>query len=155
MTPQEWLVRWMEVKAEFADYPAYFNEEDEQDLLALSEELAMRIMLEMLEYDTDGMEDYIWAGKCPFCMLTRGFLTKHFLEMKCYDCSYGLRHGLCNRSDDDYSKFKHAFGIKHSISTPASLDNHLSLADAVISEFVNSCLGELGNSRLTSTPQLE
>lgn len=148
MTPQEWLVRWMEVKAEFADYPAYFNDEDKQELLALSDELAMRIMLEMLEYVIDDMGSYIWSGKCPFCILTRGFPTRDFLGMKCYDCSYGLRHGLCNKSDDDYSNFKLAFEFKYSTTiSPVVLGNHLSLTDEVITEFVNS--------RLTSTPQLE
>lgn len=147
MTPQEWLVRWMGVKAEFADYPAYFNDEDKKELLALSDELALRIMLEMLEHVIADNGSYIWSGKCPFCILTRGFLTRDFLGMKCYDCSYGLRHGICNRSGDDYSKFKNAFRIKHSISTPASLDHHLALANEVIDQFVNS--------RLTSTPQLE
>lgn len=140
MTPQEWLVRWMEVKAEYADYPAYFNEEDKQELLALSDELAMRIMLEMLEYDTNGMIGYIWSGKCPFCILTRGFAGKDFLGMPCYDCSYGLRHGLCNQSDNDYSKFKRAFKLKYSVNPPVSLNNHLSLADEVIAQFVNSQL---------------
>lgn len=152
MTPQEWLVRWMEVKAEYADYPKYFNEGDKQELLALPDELAMRIMLEMLEYDTDDMVSYIWSGKCPFCILTRGFTTGDFLGMKCYDCSYGLRHGICNRSDDDYSKFRCAFEEcwhRHSgeYRDEEVLNSHLSLADEVIAEFVNS--------RLTSTPQLE
>ena len=146
MTPQEWLVRWMEVKAEYAEYPAYFNEEDKQEVLALPDELAMRIMLEMLEYDIDGMVGYIWSGKCPFCILTRGFPTIDFLGMKCYDCSYGLRHGICNRSDDDYSKFKHAFELKHSITPLTILDNHLALANEVIDQFVNS--------QLTSTEKL-
>ena len=150
MTPQEWLVRWMEVKAEYADYPKYFNEEDKQELLALSDELAMRIMLEILEYVIDDMGSYIWSGKCPFCILTRGFPTRDFLGMKCYDCSYCLRHGVCNKPDDDYSKFKQAFEEcwhRQFVDHPVSLDNHLSLADEVITEFVNS--------QLTPTPQLE
>ena len=146
MKPQEWLVRWMEVKAEYADYPAYFNEEDKQELLALPDELAMRIMLEMLEYVIDDMGSYIWSGKCPFCILTRGFPTRDFLGMKCYDCSYCLRHGLCNKSDDDYSNFKHAFELKHSITPLTILDNHLALANEVIDQFVNS--------QLTSTEKL-
>ena len=152
MTPQEWLARWMEVKAEYAEYPAYFNEEDKQELLALSDELAMRIVLEMLEYDTDDMVSYIWSGKCPFCILTRGFPIRDFLGMKCVDCSYGLRHGICNRSDDDYSKFRRAFKEcwhRHSgeYRDEEVLNSHIALADEVINQFVNS--------RLTPTVQLE
>ena len=91
MTPQEWLVRWMEVKAEYADYPAYFNEEDKQELLALPDELAMRIMLEVKECSASY---YIGAGTCPFCIIVRGFDASRFDLVDCSGCSYGKRHGL-------------------------------------------------------------
>ena len=103
MTPQEWLVRWMEVKAEYADYPAYFNEEDKQELLALSDELAMRIMLEVKECSA---RYYIRAGTCPFCIAVRGFHTHHFQFIDCSGCSYGKRHGICDDEEgNDYEAF--------------------------------------------------
>lgn len=142
MTPQEWLVRWMEVKAEFADYPAYFNDEDKQELLALSDELAMRIMLEVKECSA---RYYIGAGTCPFCIATRGFHTHLFQYRDCSDCSYGKRHGICDEEEgNDYEAFCDCLDEDQEKEV---LDTHLSLADEVITEFVNS--------RLTSTPQLE
>lgn len=142
MTPQEWLVRWMEVKAEFADYPAYFNDEDKQELLALSDELAMSIMLEVKECSA---RYYIGAGTCPFCIIVRGFHTHHFQYIDCSGCSYGNRHGICDYEDgNDYEAFCDCLDVDRD---EGILDPHLALADEVITEFVNS--------RLTSTPQLE
>lgn len=142
MTPQEWLVRWMEAKAEFADYPAYFNDEDKQELLALSDELAMRIMLEVKECSA---RYYIGAGTCPFCIITRGFHARLFQSMDCSGCGYGKRHGIC---DDEEGNYYNAFcDCIDEGQVEEVLDTHLSLTDEVITEFVNS--------RLTSTPQLE
>lgn len=150
MTLQEWLVRWMEVKAEFADYPAYFKEEDKQELLALSDELALRIMLEVKECSA---MYYIWAGTCPFCIATRGFHTHLFQSIDCSGCSYGKRHGICDDEEgNDYEAFCDCIDVGQA---EVVLDDHLALANEVITEFVNSCLSESGNSRLTSTPQLE
>ena len=144
MTPQEWLVRWMEVKAEFADYPAYFNEEDKQELLALSDELAMRIMLEVKERSA---RSYIGAGTCPFCIITRGFDASRFDLMDCSVCSYGERHGICNDEEgNDYEAFCDCLDEDEDRDEEV-FNNHLALADQVIDQFVNS--------RLTSTPQLE
>ena len=135
MTPQEWLVRWMEVKAEYADYPAYFNEEDKQELLALSDELAMRIMLEVKECST---RYYIGAGTCPFCIIVRGFHTHLFQFIDCSGCSYGKRHGICDDEEgNDYEAFCDCLDED---STEEAFDNHLSLADEVIAQFVNSQL---------------
>ena len=142
MTPQEWLVRWMEVKAEFADYPAYFNDEDKQELLALSDELALRIMLEIKECSA---RYYIGAGTCPFCIAVRGFHTHLFQSIDCSGCSYGERHGICEDEEgNDYEAFCDCLDENQ---VEVVLDNHLALANEVITEFVNS--------RLTSTPQLE
>ena len=142
MTPQEWLVRWMEVKAEYADYPAYFNDEDNQELLALSDELAMRIMLEIKKYSA---RYCIGAGTCPFCILTGVFPTHLFQSIDCSGCSYGKRHGICDEEEgNDYEAFCDCLDENQ---IEEVLDPHLALADEVITEFVNS--------RLTSTPQLE
>ena len=143
MTPQEWLVRWMEVKAEYADYPKYFNEEDKQELLALSDELAMRIMLGVKECSA---RYYIGAGTCPFCIAVRGFHTHLFQFIDCSGCSYGKRHGICaDEEGNDYEAFCDRLDVED--RDEGILDPHLALVDEVITEFVNS--------RLTSTPQLE
>ena len=142
MTPQEWLVRWMEVKAEYADYPKYFNEEDKQELLALSDELATRIMLEVKECSA---RYYIGAGTCPFCIITRGFHTHLFQFMDCSGCSYGKRHGICDDEEgNDYVAFCDCLDEDQ---LPTTLDRHLSLTGEVIDQFVNS--------QLTSTEKLE
>ena len=141
MKPQEWLVRWMEVKAEYADYPAYFNEEDKQELLALSDELAMRIMLEVKECST---RYYIGAGTCPFCITKRGFTTHLFQFIDCSGCSYGKRHGICDDEEgNDYVAFCDCLD---DLKDEEVLNSHLARADEVIDQFVNS--------RLTLTPQL-
>jgi hypothetical protein len=133
----------MEVKAEYADYPAYFNEEDKQELLALSDELAMRVMLEVKECSA---RYYIGAGTCPFCIITRGFHAHLFQNMDCSDCSYGKRHGICDDEEgNDYEAFCGC--LDEEDRDEGILNPHFALADEVITEFVNS--------RLTSTPQLE
>ena len=140
MTPQEWLVRWMEVKAEYADYPAYFNEEDKQELLALSDELAMRIMRIMLEVKKYSARYYIGAGTCPFCIIVRGFDASRFDLMDCSGCSYGKRHGICNDEEgNDYEVFCDCLDENENKAEEA-FDRHLALADEVIAEFVNSQL---------------
>ena len=136
MTPQEWLVRWMEVKAEYADYPKYFNEGDKQELLALSDELAMRIMLEVKKCSA---RYYIGAGTCPFCIITRGFDASRFDLMDCSDCGYGDRHGICKDEEgNDYEAFYDC--LDEEDPDEAALDRHLALADEVIDQFVNSQL---------------
>lgn len=144
MTPQEWLVRWMEVKAEYAEYPAYFNEEDKQELLALPDELAMRIMLDVKECSA---RYNIGAGTCPFCIITRGFdASSRFELIDCSGCSYGKRHGICDVEEgNDYEAFYDLLDEDEGRDEEV-LNNHLSLADEVIDQFVNS--------RLTLTPQL-
>ena len=137
MTPQEWLVRWMEVKAEYADYPAYFNEEDKQELLALSDELAMRIMLEVKECSA---RYYIGAGTCPFCIITRGFDAYRFELMDCSGCSYGKRHGICDEEEgNDYEAFRDCLDEDEDRDVEV-LKSPLSLTDEVIAQFVNSQL---------------
>lgn len=147
MTSQQWLVRWMEVKAEYANFPAYFNEEDKQELLALSDELAMRVMLEI---KLCSVKYNIGPGTCPFCVITRGFDTRLFYYMDCSICSYGKRHGVCDVEEgNDYEAFRRCLGED---PDEGILENHLALTDGVINQFVNSYLGESGNSQLTPTP---
>lgn len=121
MTPQEWLVKWMELKAEYTGFLSYFNEEDKKQLLSLSteeaKEVISKIKNELLE--TDNKFAYFYSDGCPFCVI---------VKVNCDLCLYGERHGVCDDDDSDYNKFRdflaNARKLNRSLTT---LTNHLAI----------------------------
>ena len=119
MTPQEWLVRWMELKAEYAEFPKYFNEEDKKQLLSLSTEKAKKVAEEIIDTLRDKTSYYFFSVGCPFCIL---------VDDECDQCSYGERHGFCDDDDSDYGELSdyltNARKLNRSLTT---LTNHLAI----------------------------
>lgn len=151
MTPQEWLVKWMELKSDFADYPQYFAEEDRKFLLELSDDNASRILVGINSQDKpEQKRDYIWCSTCPFCYLSnnfRNFILLYYDE--CKACTYGVRHSQCDIDDSDYRRFRERFQASGLPLGP--LDTHLDRIPEVLDEFIAG----FANSRLTPSPLKE
>lgn len=95
LTPQEKLIRFMELKRD-CTIPEYFTKEDADDIRGWGPHLSQDIWIDICEYVSPDKPLFL-GGTCPFCVkseLTGGVI--------CEDCGYGKRHGICDDSDSDF-----------------------------------------------------
>jgi len=67
----------------------YFNEEDKQELLALSEENAMSIYV-LINMHIKRNASNLSVVVCPFC-----YIAHYIANDSCKFCKYGKRHKIC------------------------------------------------------------
>lgn len=110
-TPQQKLVRFMEIKADILlahklidSREKYFSHEDKEDMLGWSDRDASSVFLELWE---NIYRNYYGLGMevCPFCIL-----KKRTAFMKYDDCSYGARHTICHYAGSDYKQIVEKLG---------------------------------------------
>jgi len=109
MSYKKMLVTFMEAKkaeiikvlgSEYGEL--YFNEEDKQELLALSEVTAWDVWASICMY-VSRYASGLTNITCPFCFVA---------DRKCLNCEYGKRHRICGKPQmrSDYkniiAKFK-------------------------------------------------
>jgi len=114
MTPQEWLVKWMELKQELAGVNIYFNNEDKDEILSLGTSEALDTVLIILN-NNDWNDAYRTTNPspkkqivrmcfngdaCPFCIFM-GDRTYDEI-VRCDQCGYGKRHTICDEDDSDF-----------------------------------------------------
>lgn len=115
MTPQEWLVKWMELKAELIGSDEYFNEADKKELLKLDNADACLAVNKIIHEGRDAARDswlekprdLFYSGFCPFCIIN---------EDECEICVYKKNHSgiACDEDGSDYDKAVDlARGVSH------------------------------------------
>lgn len=106
------IIKFMRWKADIVCSPAkvskdlYFTKEDEDDIRELNDGEVKMILVNLEEaLDNYSYKNGFNAGDlCPFCIL---FIN---LDEDCTSCSYGDRHGICNRgAGNDYQTIDEAF----------------------------------------------
>lgn len=100
MTPQEKIIKFMEMKRDVS-LPIYFNDEDKDEIKNWPPNLSQEIWESITEYIHPDHPVFT-GGSCPFCIHSVTLTD----EVRCEDCGYGKRHGICDEPGSDYGKVR-------------------------------------------------
>ena len=99
MTNQEVLIKLMEIKADYVDFPHLFIEEDKQEILSWSDETSQALVSHIRGLIRG---DAVDSDICPWCLFIR--YNSKYGDLDCSLCNYGDRHEICDDLGSDYQK---------------------------------------------------
>ena len=104
MTHKERIIKYMEMKRDVS-LPIYFNDEDKDEIKNWPPNLSQEIWEDITKkFPLDPLfPKLLFIGEhCPFCIHSVTLTD----EVRCEDCGYGKRHGICDEPGSDYGKVR-------------------------------------------------